>query len=273
MRNERKKVSILVPMVHTIPADWFVNFIEFVGYNTKSFELEVRSMSWYLADEARNDLIRQTLNQKELPDYVFFLDADNMPKPDTIARLMHANKDLISALYFEKKPPYYPVVRNIDESGRLYIPTELPMNEIVPVDATGAGCFLVKTEVLIKMGDNWFEVSEGPNKELLGEDINFFLKAKKAGYQLYLDTGCICPHWGGLIDDKPWRYYYEKGLYERNKVHKPEYQLTEECKDCELVRAFYDVLEERPELQLKAYKMFRERTKLLPKFNKFSGEK
>jgi hypothetical protein len=38
--------------------------------------------------------------------------------------------------------------------------------------------------------------------ETMGEDINFCLKAKKLGFETYLNTGLVCGHLGNVIVDE-----------------------------------------------------------------------
>ena len=268
---KKKKVSLIIPITHTLPGDWFVNFLSFMTYNMQLFELDIKAFSWYLTAESRNDGIRKTLAGKHKVDYLFFLDADNMPAKNTIAHLMHADKDIISALYFERKPPFYPVIRKIDKHGRLYIPTEIEPNTLMRVDAAGAGCLLVRRKVFEKIPEPWFKVEKDEKGRVLGEDVYFFLKAKKYGFKAYVDTSCICPHWGAVIDEKPWKYYHERGQYEKNKPNEPKIELTGECKKCKLVNALWDTLAQDPDLQLKAYQEFKRRVMPKTDLERFVG--
>ena len=57
------------------------------------------------------------------------------------------------------------------------------------------GCALIKTEVFKRMEIPWF--NHLPN--VVSEDVYFYQKAKELGYQTYLDTQCLCDHFGGSI--------------------------------------------------------------------------
>lgn len=268
----KKRVSIIIPITHTVPGDWFVNFLSFMTYNMQFFELDIKASSWYLTAESRNNGIRKSLMSDSKPDYLFFLDGDNMPKPNTIMQLMHAGKDIISALYFERKPPFYPVIRMLDKNGMFYTLTEIEPNTVMRVDAAGAGCLLVKRKVFEKIPEPWFRVEEDEKGRLLGEDVYFFMKARKYGFKAYVDTSCICPHWGAVIDEKPWKYYHDRGMYEKNKPNTPKLDLTKECKKCELVNSLWDTLAQDPELQLLAYNTFKKRIQPKSYYEKFVGE-
>jgi len=253
----KRKIAICIPVAHTVPGIFFANFIGFWNYNLKFFDMQVRVVDWYLIDEARNDAIRKTQQSGFEPDYYFFLDADHLPDNNTIQQLIHADKDIISAIYFSRSPPYYPVIRNINKDGSFYIPTELQPNSIVPVDTAGAGCLLVKRKVIDTIPDPWFKVSQDEVKGIIGEDLYFFMKAKEYGFQAYVDTSCVCKHWGATIDEKPWNYYHKMGWYEQNKTHRPKINWDKRCANCELGHILWDTLGKNPKLQNEAYQKFK----------------
>ena len=262
---EKRKIAICVPTAHSIPGVFFANFMDFWTYNSRFFNMQVHVVDWYLIDQARNDAIRKVLKSGFRPDYFLFLDADHLPDRTMLQHLVHADKDIVSALYFSRVPPYYPVVRNINEAGLFYIPTELEPNALIPVDSAGAGSLLVKSKVILKMGDPWFKVVEDEDKGLIGEDLFFFLKAKEHGFQPYVDTSCVCKHWGAVLDEKPWKYYHSKGQYTVNKVHEPKINWDPKTVDYELSKTLWKALEKNPKLQLEAYKEFKRKTEKLAK--------
>jgi len=53
---------------------------------------------------------------------------------------------------------------------------------------------LIKTPVLEKIGAPWFEFSYEP--ERVGEDVNFCRKARKAGYNIWVDPTIQVRHLG-----------------------------------------------------------------------------
>jgi GT2 family glycosyltransferase len=251
--SEKRKIAICIPVTHTVPGNFFANFIGFWGYNMKHFDMQIRVVDWYLIDEARNDAIRNIQRSGYDPDYYFFLDADHIVSDNTLQQLIHADKDIVSAIYFTRSSPYYPVIRNVDKDGHFYIPTEFPANAVFPVDSVGAGCMLVKKKVIDTMPDPWFKVAYDEVKGVVGEDLYFGLKAKEYGFQTYVDSSCVCKHWGATIDEKPWNYYHEKGWYVKNKPHLPQVNFDRKCKDCELSKTMWKTLAKNPELQNEAY--------------------
>ena len=56
----------------------------------------------------------------------------------------------------------------------------------------GFGCVLVKSEVALEVGYPWFETKdpkEGRESMRVGEDVDFCIKAKAAGFDVFVDHG------------------------------------------------------------------------------------
>jgi hypothetical protein len=59
----------------------------------------------------------------------------------------------------------------------------------MPVEGVGMGCLLMKTSILNKIPQPWFEFKFVPEtNDHLGEDFIFCQKIMEAGYQIKIDT-------------------------------------------------------------------------------------
>jgi GT2 family glycosyltransferase len=84
---------------------------------------------------------------------------------------------------------------------------EIPENKLVMVDATGMHFTLIRKEVFEKIERPYFVY------DTTSEDMNFCKKAKKAGYEIYVDTGLEIGH----LSSEP----IGKATFERHKNLEP----------------------------------------------------
>ena len=161
--------------------------------------------------------------------HFLFVDDDlTVPYPDTLM-LMFEFLDskpcsIVSGLYYEKRTPSFPLVMATGlENGKLkfgfpYREREVEKGNltVIKVGAVPAGFLLVKREVFDRLSWPPFiynapevrAICEDPSNYPPGEDIYFSLKAREAGYDLYVDLRRpllhYCPRFLGpqwLIDE------------------------------------------------------------------------
>ena len=163
-------------------------------------------------DEMRNQIVKTALTHA--CTHVIFTDADHRFHPMTFETLVKRNLHIVGALCYMRYPPYEPVMFK-GEPGSYEMITEWD-SDVVEVDATGAGCLCVRTEVFANMKPPWFEFTPNPKPgfPLVGEDVSFCHKAKQLGYKIYVDTSIPCTHLATLeVDHRvyesfkkaPWR--------------------------------------------------------------------
>mgnify|MGYP001561546057 FL=1 len=147
-------------------------------------------------DVSRNTLVRSA--QEHKASYIFFLDADVLPPPDIVLRLMAWKLPIISGVYWSKKG--YPAVWEQHPSGRGFTPIKhLPARGLTEVAGISMGCSLVDMRTFSNIPDPWFEWGlRDPRKEGEGEghseDLTFCKKASQAGFKLYVDPELRCLH-------------------------------------------------------------------------------
>jgi hypothetical protein len=160
-------------------------------------------------------------------DAVFWADSDIVLPVDAISRLVSSKLDFVTGIYFQKTGEHWPLIANFAEDHYNWM-VRWPENVIAPIDGCGFGCVLTSVKMLREMRDR-FEVQSGAvrmicdlcetrklhsecnprpmtDNELkeranpwfeyskFSEDFEFCQRAKKAGYQLYVDTAVLCGH-------------------------------------------------------------------------------
>jgi len=136
--------------------------------------------------------------------YLFMLDSDVIPPRDAVLRLMSRNLPIVSGLYCRRSPPHgVPVA----QKGGQWV-TQFAHGSCFEVDVVGAGCLLIRRDVLEAVAKNpqrpghvWFDWRVNyqglrPREECMSEDFTFNLHAKKLGFPTYLDTSVVCRHVG-----------------------------------------------------------------------------
>lgn len=208
-----EKIAVCVPVRENVSTEFLGSFLNLIFSNMKKYDLIVSFSELFPIDAARNDLVERAL--KYDPDYIFFVDSDMILPDNIIDYLIGMNKDISSALYFMRAPPYKPIA-NIMKDKMFCIINSVPLNQIIEVDSVGLGCCLVKREVFEKIKEknekifNTVEQKINDKTQLLSEDTFFCLKAKESGYKIFLNTGLICKHIGkSLIDENFYKFYLD----------------------------------------------------------------
>jgi GT2 family glycosyltransferase len=174
-------------------------------------------------------------------DFLYVDDDITVPYPDTLDLMFKVLDDkpcsIVSGLYYEKREPSHPLVMACGiKDGKLrfgWPVTEDRLTkdskEIVKVGAVPAGFLLVKAEVFEKVKYPPFvydapevrALCEDPDDYPPGEDIYFSLKAREAGFDLYVDLRRpllhYCPQFRGpkwLIEE----YFHNSGHQSQRAV-------------------------------------------------------
>ena len=153
-------------------------------------------------DHARNNGCQKLLEMGW--DWLFFLDDDVIPPPDTIHRLVSHRLPIISGVYYRRSPPLVPVMLKETNRGSEWY-SEIPTHGLMEVDYVGAGCLLIHRDVLTKLpplspSNHWFEWRvdrpDLPEPERMSEDFTFCRHARNHGFKIMVDTAIRCRHAG-----------------------------------------------------------------------------
>lgn len=153
--------------------------------------------------ENRNHITEEALRLGA--DWVLYLDDDHVLKPDTLRRLLNADKDVISAHYIRRLPPFWPVIMDSELPNGTFTWKQLHPGErgIIKAAAVGAGCLLVKRKVLEALEPPYWTLGQ-IHPASWGDDLHFCSRVRKAGFDIHCDldntlahimTGCVWPTW------------------------------------------------------------------------------
>lgn len=155
-------------------------------------------------DHARNSICQRALEIGA--SHVFMLDSDICLPPDSILRLLSRNVPFISGVYHRRSPPVgVPAM----QKPRGQWVTSYPANSIIEVDVVGAGCLLMRRDLLEAVarqpqrpGHPWFDwrvnyAGMMDPMECMSEDFTLCSYLQKMGLaKVLVDTSVICKHVG-----------------------------------------------------------------------------
>lgn len=155
---------------------------------------------------SRNTLIEDHTHNVNADDWthVYFVDTDVVPPIDCLDNLLALDADVCVGVY-----PLF-----LLDDGFAWSVTDmnrnlLSMYEPLPKEpfetrSAGAGCLLVRREVLEDIGWPWFKMIYQPKWENNGnaiksmEDMYFFDKVMDAGYKIIVDPNEVCKHYNSV---------------------------------------------------------------------------
>ena len=153
----------------------------------------------------RNTLIEDHIhNNVQEWTHVYFIDTDVVPPADCLDRLLALDADVCTGLYplFLLADGFCWSVTDVNRNS-LEMQDELP-EEPFETRSAGAGCLLVRREVMEEIGWPWFKMIYQPKWENNGnaiksmEDMYFFDKVLDAGYKIIADPNIICKHYNSI---------------------------------------------------------------------------
>ena len=180
-------------------------------------QVDLKIVHAYHVSKGRNELAMHAINNGY--NYLFFVDSDVVIPPYTLERLLAANTLVVNGTYPRKEKdtitnanPYTTLYRHdrrnlnkINFSPFFMAQSELPANGVVPVDAAGLGCTLIKVDVFYILGGrDWFHFAEEQSEihygpYCLGEDLYFYRECLRHNIQPYAEGSVRCGHVGKMI--------------------------------------------------------------------------
>ncbi len=193
---------------------------ESIGAPESPTPVDLRLLHNYVAIEssanvakARNRLVDEFLTNHTACDWLWFVDTDMVFDPDTMHRMVaravqHDVKVLGALCVIVTADGPIPTLFIDDEATVTQVMLDWPEGTVQQVAATGTGCLLVHRSVLEKMQADaggsrnaWFGfdviTSETGQEWALGEDVSFCLRARRSGFDIFVDTTCHVGHHKG----------------------------------------------------------------------------
>jgi ubiquinone/menaquinone biosynthesis C-methylase UbiE len=203
IKKNKTTVAICIPTYNQVSSQWFIEFWRFIKGNAGKYLLHVLIHEQQPTSVSRNSLSKQALALN--PDYIFWLDSDNIAPDTTIDVLINTMEetgaDLVTALYFGKDVPHYPVIKEY-KSGGFYRFDNPATGQKFQISGCGFGCCLMKANVLHKLEEPWFKFSHekwGKEDIVMSEDLYFCRKMMKAGMKMVCDATIISDHIGSSV--------------------------------------------------------------------------
>lgn len=178
-------------------------------FNGEKYKADVVFCASSLIYDARNNLAMRAIAEKY--DWILWLDSDMLFEPTILDDLLATGKDLVSGIFFSRRPPYKPAI--FDECDYEDDPKhqgcrkpfshnyyDYPKDSIFEVAAFGFAAVLTKVETI----DIIRTVFGMPFSPLLGfgEDLSFCLKAKQIDIKLWTDSRIKVGHIGKMAIDE-----------------------------------------------------------------------
>jgi len=208
-----KRVLVGVPCMETIPVDTINSLLNLKGISNKDIHFEPLSLVYI----GRQRIIEKAIFEGY--DYVLFIDSDMVFMPNLLEKLLEADKDIVTGLAFMRKPPYYPCIYSVvnsgsAEDGGTEILHDFPEGELIQIAGCGMACCLIKRKVF----EDVYNQSAGfhPNR-YLGEDLAYCLRARALGHEVWCDTSVRVGHIGTtIITENDYRWWKEASLSEES---------------------------------------------------------
>jgi len=216
-------ILIALPNTGSVRAELVPWLLKQNELHYKKKDLEVLFRYQQPVDINRNSIVNYFLNSEH--EWLLMIDSDQVPRFN-VTDILKSKKKIVSAMTTVL------AAHKTDKNETINIPMPLIMKRakvkgvywrkiehkdfiekgnnrtgLIEVDGVGTGVLLIHRSVLLKMKPPWFKFLMLPNGNLkLSEDYSFCVKAKKAGFKMFVDTNCQAGHLK-LVD-----------LYELNKA-------------------------------------------------------
>ena len=201
MVKREPRVMICVPMLSTVPAEFFESMMNLQKPKDTLVAWEVNSLVY----TARASLAQSAF--KSRADYILWLDSDMVFNHNILLKLLQdiQGKQFVCGLYFKRVLPVYPMIAksvhwDLTDKGvehKVEIYKDYP-DKMFEIEACGFGCVLMQTKLIYDMaqhyGTNPFEPLPG-----LGEDYSFCWRLKNMGIKMYCDPTIKLGHIGTKI--------------------------------------------------------------------------
>ena len=138
-------------------------------------------------DAIRNDLVRQALTLG--CTHILMLDTDQIYEDENmIPTLINHDLPVVGVKVHRRYEPYDPILLRGEVGAFIGVPDdEIKAGGLIKVDATGCGCLMINTEILLDMPEPWFELKTGDIGQPIGEDISFCMQLKERGIDVMVD--------------------------------------------------------------------------------------
>jgi GT2 family glycosyltransferase len=134
---------------------------------------------------------------KATADKVFWIDSDMSWSVEDFKKIYESDKDIISGVYIsDQGVPMFSINGTTVKSKEL-----AKTKDVVEVGEVGFGFVCMKSEIFSKIDRPWFstvhrKIEQDGQERLIpyGEDYSLCIRAKQAGYKIFVDTSVRLGH-------------------------------------------------------------------------------
>ncbi len=185
-----KKILIAIPTARYIEAETFKSIYDL--HIPPGYECTFQTFYGYRVDQVRNLIADWVVRGF---DYLFAVDHDVTFPPDTLAKMLYHDKDLVAGVYRQRLEPQRIEIYDLSQQRMEY--KDLYGQHLVQIGGCGFGCTLVKREVLAGVGYPQFEYHPAlDHNNTISEDTDFCRKAMEKNFTLWCDPSVLCGHIG-----------------------------------------------------------------------------
>lgn len=197
------RTLIAIPCMDFVHTEFMLSVLNLRKPEGTEISVSVSSLVY----NARNLLAKKAV---ELGfDRVLWLDSDMKVPVDLMEKLgesLDAGLEMVSALYFTRKPPIkpciYKVLGNVKNTEGQEVPTAIsykdyPRDSLFEIAGCGFGAVYMTTDLIRRCGVNPFFPVMG-----FGEDFTFCLRAREAGARIWCDSTVRAGHCGTAVFDE-----------------------------------------------------------------------
>jgi glycosyltransferase involved in cell wall biosynthesis len=196
----KKRVLIAIPTAKNIePTTFKAIYDQILPPNV---EADFQFFYGYNVDQVRNLIADWVV--KGNWDYLFSVDYDVSFAPDTLAKLISYDRDIVSGIYRQRFHEHQTIEifeRN-DRGGYTHMPYDKlrGKTELVEAGACGFGCVLIKKQVMVDIGYPQFVYTSAiDHNNTFSEDLDFCRKASAKGFRIWADPTILCDHMGSFV--------------------------------------------------------------------------
>lgn len=191
LNQEEIRLAVCVPCREMIHAVFSHNLHSMLNYNwQKGIETKVFYNMGTLLQNQRESLVSAA--RSWAATHILWLDSDMSFPFYTAYKLLDHAVPVVAGNYATRQVPYKTVAfKELGGEWNQYLRhnKDTPLTkELVEVEGMGMGCMLTKIEVYDQLEHPYFPVTWSKESEdYLGEDINFCMALRKAGYTITVD--------------------------------------------------------------------------------------
>jgi len=141
----------------------------------------------------RNTVVKYFLEKTE-HTHLLFIDSDTVPFYDPL-KMVNLNLDIVGGVYPAWRINHYEWLAMLRQPDGHY--KMLPSDNrkgVVECDGLGAGCMMIKREVLEMIKAPFADKVREDGRREIGHDYYFCEKAKAKGYKVWADWEVLCDH-------------------------------------------------------------------------------